>query len=194
MGSGVSWWIFPMIPNRMRKWTLQEQGPPCRKTCINMSIISRDEEGIVTLSSVLVPTRQKRCGQAGEGPESGQGDDPSTGKLPCEEKLRELSLLRSWEKKAEGDVLSLCSYKEIMTPFLQGVTWKRWEVMGTSYSWGYSYCTQFFAMTMISHQNNLLREVVDSHFKIQLDMMLDPLVQIVLLPRKVGPDGPSGPF
>lgn len=41
-----------MIPNRMRKRTLQECGPPHRKTCINMSITSTDEEGIVTLYSV----------------------------------------------------------------------------------------------------------------------------------------------
>lgn len=135
------------------------------------------------------PPEKKRCGQAGECPESGQEDDLNIGKLPCEEKLRELNLLSSWEKK--GEVLSLCNYEEIVNPFLQGVTWKRWGVTGTSFSWGYSYCTRFFTMTTVSHQNNLPREVVDSTFKIQLDTML---VQSVLWPRKAGPDGPSGPF
>lgn len=62
--------------------------------CINTGITSRDEERIVplySLCSVLVPTRQKRCGQAGEGPESGQEDDPSTGKLPGKAERTELA-------------------------------------------------------------------------------------------------------
>ncbi|GAB0187935.1 mitochondrial enolase superfamily member 1 [Grus japonensis] len=59
--------------------------------CINKGITNRDKEVIIPLSacqaipgilcSVLVPTVQKRCGQAGEGSEEGHQDDQSTGKL-----------------------------------------------------------------------------------------------------------------
>ncbi|GAB0183754.1 cAMP-dependent protein kinase inhibitor alpha [Grus japonensis] len=58
--------------------------------CINKGIASRDEEVVIplsasqatpgTLCSVLVPTIQKRCGQAGEGPEKGHQDDQRTGR------------------------------------------------------------------------------------------------------------------
>lgn len=34
------------------------------------------------LSAVLVPTREKFCEEAGEGPENGHIDDQRTGKLP----------------------------------------------------------------------------------------------------------------
>lgn len=37
------------------------------------------------LYAVLVPTKQKRCGQAGEGPEKGCKDDQRAEKLRCEE-------------------------------------------------------------------------------------------------------------
>jgi len=39
---------------------------------------------------ILVPALQKRCGQAGEGPEKGHKDDQRTGKPAYEERLREL--------------------------------------------------------------------------------------------------------
>ncbi|GAB0184817.1 mitochondrial enolase superfamily member 1 [Grus japonensis] len=59
--------------------------------CMNQNITIRDKEVTIPLSachatsgiwcSVLVPAIQKRCGQAGEGPEKGHRDDQRTGKL-----------------------------------------------------------------------------------------------------------------
>ncbi|PKU41416.1 rna-directed dna polymerase from mobile element jockey-like [Limosa lapponica baueri] len=59
--------------------------------CINMGITTRDKDIIIPLYSmlvrlhqemysVLVPTIQKRCGQAGEAPEKGHKEDQRTGK------------------------------------------------------------------------------------------------------------------
>jgi len=59
--------------------------------CINKGITSKDKEAIIQLYStilrphleycaVVVPTKQKRCGQAGKAPEKGHKDDQKIGK------------------------------------------------------------------------------------------------------------------
>ncbi|GAB0176921.1 mitochondrial enolase superfamily member 1 [Grus japonensis] len=77
--------------------------------CINKGITSRDKVIIplysvpVTpgiLCSVLVPAMQKRCGQAGEGPEEGHQDDQRTGKPAIGGKAERTGFVQPSEKKA----------------------------------------------------------------------------------------------
>lgn len=55
-----------------------------------------------------------------------------------------------------------------------------------------------FFTRITNHWNNLPKKVVDfptlDTYKISLGRVLNHLVWMMLLPRKVGPDNPSGPF
>lgn len=81
-----------------------------RLDCINKGITNKDKRVIIALYSalvrlhleylcvVLVPTKQKRCGQAGEGPEKGCKDYQGTEHLQCEEWLREILVCSALKK------------------------------------------------------------------------------------------------
>lgn len=81
-----------------------------RLDCINKGITNKDKRVIIALYSalvrlhleylcvVLVPTKQKRCGQAGEGPEKGCKDYQGTEQLQCEEWLREILVCSALKK------------------------------------------------------------------------------------------------
>ena len=63
------------------------------------------------------------------------------GSLSCEERLGELSLFSLKERKLRGELFTMFQYlkggyKEDGMPFLQGVTWIRRGLTGTSYFWG----------------------------------------------------------
>lgn len=78
--------------------------------CTNKSITSNDK-GLSLHSTqcwlshleywcaVLVPTKQKRCDQAGENPEEGYKDDQRAEKLKCEEQLRDPGLFSLWKRR-----------------------------------------------------------------------------------------------
>lgn len=90
--------------------------------CTNKGIINKDKGVIIALYSVLVkphleyscallvPAKQNRCGQAGEGPEKGYKDNQRIEKLKCEKWLRDPGLF-SLEKEGFGeDVTSMFQY------------------------------------------------------------------------------------
>ncbi|KAJ7395686.1 hypothetical protein BTVI_152133 [Pitangus sulphuratus] len=95
-GMGESWWT-----QAQGEWTVCSCGKGSQKEsvldCINKGVISQTQRSHchILLSAgqaspgimcaVLVPTKQKRCGQAGEGAEKGHENDQMTEKLPCEE-------------------------------------------------------------------------------------------------------------
>lgn len=84
---------------------------------INKDITSRDKDVIVPLYSALVRPHlehcvqfwpllyKKRWGQAGEGPEKDQKDDPSVGK-PHNKRLRDLGLFNLEKRQLRGDLIT----------------------------------------------------------------------------------------
>lgn len=94
-----------------------------------------------------VPAMQKRCGQTGEAPEMGHKDDQNSGKPAMWRKAGRTWFYQPWEKKTGGTLSPYFSIQKVATnerknPFLKWVTWKRWQMMGTSYSYRDSNWTQ----------------------------------------------------
>lgn len=96
-------------------------------------------------------------------------DDPRSGKLPCEERLREISLVHLEKKKLRGDLITTFlylkgGYKEC------GVSLSISSDMGKTRATGYKLLLErlqldmrkIFHMRTISHWNSLLGEVVES--------------------------------
>lgn len=101
--------------------------------CINKGIINKDKGVFIVLypvlvrphleylCAVLVPTKQKRCGQAGEVPEKGYKDDQRTEKLQCEEWLRDPGLFSLEKRRLWG---RYCQHVLVFKECLQ----RRWKL------------------------------------------------------------------
>lgn len=85
------------------------------------------------LHSVLVSAIQKRCGQVGKGPDKGDKDDQRTGKLPCEERQRELDSFSLENKRRRDPIFNKCLQRRWRFR-LQAVTCKRPMVIDTNNS------------------------------------------------------------
>lgn len=71
---------------------------------------------------------------AGESPQKDHRNDQTTGRLWG--KPERTGFVQPSERKAWKDLITMFLHvKARITPFLGGVTWKIWEVTGTSYSW-----------------------------------------------------------
>ncbi|GAB0190814.1 mitochondrial enolase superfamily member 1 [Grus japonensis] len=109
-----------------KKLNMSEQCAEAAKTanrmlsCINEGITSRDEEishyptllsacqaTPAILCSVLVPTIQKRCGQAGDGPEEGHQHDQRTGKPAIWGKAERIGFFSLEKRRLMGDLITL---------------------------------------------------------------------------------------
>lgn len=114
-GTWESWWIWPNKNEQCAAVAKGDAGmldavSSGRLDCINKGITNKDKRVIIALYSalvrlhleylcvVLVPTKQKRCGQAGEGPEKGCKDYQGTEQLQCEEWLREILVCSALKK------------------------------------------------------------------------------------------------
>ena len=93
------------------------------------------------LCTVLVPSIQKGCGQAGRGPEKGHQDDQRTGKLPHKDRLGALGLFSLEKRRLRGDLITMYqflrgSYKEDGDSLFTRSHMERTRGMDTNCSWG----------------------------------------------------------
>lgn len=90
LGAKNSMWV-----SRELLWLLQ-QGCHQKRLNHHPTQSSTCQASPEMLGSVLVPAMQKKKkkGKAGGNPENDHKDDQRTGKMPCEERLRELGLFR----------------------------------------------------------------------------------------------------
>lgn len=126
-----------------RCWVASMRASPARRNhCATLLSARQATPGI--LCSVLAPTIQKRSAWAGESPQKCHKDDQMTGRLWG--KPERTRFAQPSEKKVWKDLFTMFLYLKVkITPFLQGVIWKIWGVMGPSYSWEDSNWTQQFS-------------------------------------------------
>lgn len=95
-------WVSRVMMQHRHQWdaVLHQQGHPKQRQRNHPTLLSGYLATPGILGWVLVPIMQKRCGQAGDGPEKGHEDDQRTGKPAMWGKTERIWFAQPWEYKA----------------------------------------------------------------------------------------------